>query len=207
MLKRKKLLIFIIIFVAMFGLGIYLAYYNLNQMEQYKLSEEMIEYREEQYLKINTPTEELTLSENNPSLPAISPDRTALIYIAPFEWEQPGSIYVYNLQNKEHKKVLGPANLAEDMSPKGVWWYDNNHLLVIVGYAYGTVSVGGDLYLLDLGTADLEQVIELADTEEIISLEIKEDSILLQVARFDDQYIDYEIIERSLAQDKVEELL
>lgn len=51
---------------------------------------------------------------------------------------------------------------------KALQWIDNNRLFVIIGMAYGMVSQGGELFILDITTGDLTPtIVDLPALEEI----------------------------------------
>jgi hypothetical protein len=57
-------------------------------------------------------------------------------------------------------------NETKQFTPKAVKWIDDENLLVIVGLGYGTVDVGGELYILNINDgsvrkADLENKLNL----------------------------------------------
>lgn len=61
-------------------------------------------------------------------------------------------------------------------TPKQLAWIDENRLLVIIGYAYGTVSTGGKLYELNVKDNVVTPVIEdLTEKEEITSIKVNND--------------------------------
>ena len=43
-------------------------------------------------------------------------------------------------------------NEAKQFTPMAVEWYDNDRLLVVIGFGHGTVTAGGDLIVLDVNT-------------------------------------------------------
>jgi hypothetical protein len=62
------------------------------------------------------------------------------------------------------------------VTPKYVDWIDNNRLYVIVGFPYGTVTKGGELYELNLTNDKVTAVItNLKDNEEIVSVKQNKD--------------------------------
>lgn len=64
------------------------------------------------------------------------------------------NIIVKNLKTNEQWSFDMTENEEKKYTPKAVKWVTDETLLVIVGYGYGTISPGGKLYLLNIGTAD-----------------------------------------------------
>lgn len=61
-------------------------------------------------------------------------------------------------------------------TPKVVEWIDENRVFVIIGYAYGMVTAGGNLYELNIKENIVTPVIEnLTAREEIMSIKVNED--------------------------------
>ncbi|PLS19039.1 hypothetical protein CVD28_01140 [Bacillus sp. M6-12] len=74
-------------------------------------------------------------------------------------------------------------------SPKYVEWIDENRLYVIIGFAYGTVSKGGELYELNLRDHSLTPVITgLKDNEEVVSIkQDKKGNFIYEKHIYDDE--------------------
>lgn len=61
---------------------------------------------------------------------------------------------------------------GEQYTPKDIEWIDENRLYVIVGYGFGTVTMGGQLYELNITNNSIKPVFEnLTEKEEIMSVE------------------------------------
>ncbi|NME05486.1 DUF4652 domain-containing protein [Psychrobacillus sp. BL-248-WT-3] len=56
-------------------------------------------------------------------------------------------------------------------TPKEVAWIDESRLFVIIGYAYGMVTAGGKLYVLDIERNEMKPIItDLTNKEEVMSI-------------------------------------
>ncbi len=133
-----------------------------------------------------------------PSKPSISPDKKKLAYISPYEFEVIGEVFLYNHLNDIHKAVITHKDIPENLAPKKISWFDDRYLLAIMGYAYGTVSIGGDLYVYD--TVDEKMALLINQDEqkgEISDIKVEQDSVKLDVAVFNDELTDYKIEESS----------
>jgi hypothetical protein len=79
---------------------------------------------------------------------APSPDgvRTAVLY--PVEFEMPADLYLVSEPGAGTRLELADS-LRATLTPKNVGWLDERTLWVTLGYLYGTVSPGGDLFAVD----------------------------------------------------------
>lgn len=119
--------------------------------------------------------EVLTLAEGNPSEPLKSPNGEKAAYISPYGWEELSDLYLVDL--KDGKQDVLVSNDSES-KPKEFMWEDDEHLLVIIGSPYGTVSVGGDIYRINIETNEKEAIVSTDDKTEITKLERIEDGVL-----------------------------
>jgi hypothetical protein len=87
------------------------------------------------------------------------------------EEEGQGSIVVEN-KNTSHSTIYSlSGTIGNSLTPKYAEWKNDHILYVIMGYPYGTISKGGNLYELNIDTHDLTPVIDnLPKKEEIISV-------------------------------------
>lgn len=87
---------------------------------------------------------------------------------------------------------------AKQLSPKFVKWIDDENVLVIIGLAHGTVDLGGDLYVLNINTAQvakadptnsamLDNKSEIYRILSVKTLENKELEIGVEILVFDDE--------------------
>jgi hypothetical protein len=83
---------------------------------------------------------------------AIAPDSARTLVLYPIEFEERADLYVTDrARGSGYRLMLADSSHAED-TPKVAGWLDPKLAWVIVGYQFGTVSPGGDLYALDPGT-------------------------------------------------------
>lgn len=140
--------------------------------------------------------EEMVLAKENPSQPVISPRGDRLAFIEPFLWEVRGEVFLYERGEKE--PLLLREDLPREEKPKAIYWLDNKRLLLIIGYAYGTVSVGGDLYSLDIEEGDLLPIYQLEPEREVKDLKIEGEELLLTIASFCQEYLEYTLDEKRI---------
>lgn len=87
-----------------------------------------------------------------PSEPVKSPDGKKAVYISPLEWEAVGDLYLVNLEDGS-KDVL-VAQTENQFIPKKVIWENDENVLVIIGYAMGTIDWGGHIYRVNVETKE-----------------------------------------------------
>lgn len=130
------------------------------------------------------------LSNKFSSAPQLSPDGKNLVYIAPFEFELNGNVYIYNLEKDTNDKVI-PMSLKTDETAKVVKWVNDDKLLVIIGCAVGTVSKGGKLYEYNRSTKAFSLLMDPGNDEEIIDFEVIEEHIKLEMITWNDDATSY----------------
>lgn len=75
----------------------------------------------------------------------------------------------------------------EKISPRSLEWVDKENILVVVGSSHGTVSKGGNLYMLNVNTGDALLVIETpSKKQQIMSAQKSGNNIKLKVNVYDD---------------------
>jgi len=85
-------------------------------------------------------------------------------------------LVVQNLETNEATIFRLKNNENGQYTPKQLVWIDENRLLIIIGYAYGTVTTGGKLYELNVKDNVVTPVIEdLTEKEEITSIKVNKD--------------------------------
>lgn len=84
----------------------------------------------------------VVLAEDSPSEPLKSPNGEKAAYISPWEWEESSNLYIVDLQDSSQDILVSTDT---ENQTKDVIWEDDEHVLVIKGYQYGTVDVGGKI--------------------------------------------------------------
>lgn len=147
------------------------------------------------------------LSVGIPSEPVINPDKTALAWIDNVAWEVIGRAWVYHLDHPNQVKMVTPLtpefNPSSDQSVKQVLWEDPEHLWLIWGYGYGTVSQGGDLYRVAVANLSAQRHFKslASEREEIISISRVHGKWMGRFIRWvDDNFIAYYYYEKEIAQ-------
>lgn len=205
-IKKARLKILLIVLILSLAAGVYLAHVYQDFLTDEVISADQIDYQPEESLSIirkdETGEETRLLSDNYPSHPRLSPDGSRLAYIAPHQWEKIGSLYIYDYSSNEVITLLEGPDFGSQHTPKNVWWLDDEYLLVLGGYAYGTVTVGGELQVVRASTGEMAQLVGFPEEnrKEIMDLEYLDDeeSYLLEIAHFDEEFLEYEIIQAEM---------
>lgn len=84
-------------------------------------------------------------------------------------------VYSFELVNNSQK------------SPKSIEWADDENLLVVVGMSMGTVSKGGNLYMLNVNTGKVFLVVDTpSDKQQVMSVQKNGNKLNLKVNVYDD---------------------
>lgn len=128
-----------------------------------------------------------------PSDATLSPDGTRLLYFYPAEFEEEAGLYCYELQTKSAQTLLRQQDIGQTQSIKQAQWQDEQSLLLIIGYRYGTVSPGGSVYLLNLQEAPALRLLYATRTEreQVLSASLSGDALAMKVAVYDDAFNEY----------------
>lgn len=90
--------------------------------------------------------------------------------------EGEGILLIENLETNETTIFKLSDNEERQYTPKKVEWIDEERMFVIIGYAHGTVTVGGKLYELNIKDNIVTPVItDLTLKEEIMSVKVNPD--------------------------------
>lgn len=149
--------------------------------------------------------------ESTSPMPAVSPNRKRIAYIHPFEWEEIGELYIYNIDNDNTEIAITREDIADQSTVKAAKWLDDRYILTIIGYAYGTVRVGGDLYLYDTKDEDLKLIVEANSLDkttanglvEIMDFKIMDKYIILKLAKHDKEFMEYTVEDRKIGKDDI----
>lgn len=131
------------------------------------------------------------LTSDMDQVPEIAPDSEKMMFISPFGFEMRGNLWIYDFKANKLLKVL---EAGENQSIKFATWYDENTILYIEGFAFGTVSQGGQLKSLNLKTLKSQLIAEGAnDHEEITRVYKEQQTWFYELITFDEQYMNYTI--------------
>lgn len=139
---------------------------------------------------INTSKSQILKEDVLNAQPQWSHDGQYIGYLDYLEWETETNLCIIQANNAQSRCLTD--NEQSQKAVKSFHWHpQKNQLFFVEGHAFGTVSVGGNLYRID--TTGKRKAVVLADTEkrEEIGAEftIKADSIHYSLYQFDEQYI------------------
>ena len=124
------------------------------------------------------------------------------VYISPLEWEMVGNLFVKDVKTGEVKK-LTHYRTGRSSTPKAVVWLNDTLLLVIEGYTWGTVTVGGSLYIVDSRTGKYCPILEPPGHQEVAEVSTHKNSIVLRIATHDEERMSYKLSTKILPIDSV----
>lgn len=144
-----------------------------------------------------------TIADEFPSEPIFSPNNKKAIYISPLEWECPGSLYLYNLENGEIQELVS-QNSTEQTHPKYAIWIDDNTIAIIIGFSYGTVSIGGNVFVLTLNNNVLKQITDYPGKIQITKVHKKNNILnLTGIEYIDEELNEYKEFEDSISLNEI----
>lgn len=109
-----------------------------------------------------------------------------------------GKICIRNLKNNK-TYIYTMSDTKSQFSPIKAFWYDDEDILVIVGLGYGTLSYGGDLYILNINTSKSKLLVSPPESERIIEAKKDKDKIKMKVMVFKDkEFNKYDIVDKEI---------
>lgn len=162
----------------------------MDNFTELKVNEEITVSFNETEIKVSNINSIKCLCKEFCSQPQISPLKNRMAFASPYIWESVGELYIYDFIN-ENMKVLIKDRLPNQHTIKKIEWLNNDSLILIIGLAYGTISLGGNLYLYNYLTDELNLIVEKIGSEEIKDFNICGKQINLEVAQFDENYMNY----------------
>ena len=123
------------------------------------------------------------------SYPAVAPARNKFVFLEPWGFEEVSGIYMTQAGDNYAKTVeIIIPEIPERDTPKEILWLDDRFLLVIAGFADGTVTAGGNLYFYDNDTKTSGKVIT-AQNQEINKIAIENGKLRLTLVGNEYYYI------------------
>ena len=110
-------------------------------------------YGNKQNIKL---VKEISICDNKASKPMLSPDKSKIIFIFPFEWEILGDLYLCEVSNRAYNReiILSAKTINDKLGTnkkiKMAKWKNNEEIFLIIGQGYGTVTKGGDVYIYNI---------------------------------------------------------
>lgn len=144
-------------------------------------------------LTSHPPVEEFPEFEDEPEYRSklrMNPSSNYGAYISPQEWKMVGNIYIKNMHTNEVRK-LTHYKTNSPTTPKKLRWINDTLLLVIAGYTWGTITVGGNLYVIDSKGGMFHPIIETPPGQEVAEMRIHKNSIVLRIAHHNNNKTSY----------------
>lgn len=81
---------------------------------------------------------------------------------------------------------------GKQLSPKKIEWIDDKHVGLIVGFAHGTIALGGNVYKLNIETGEVTMIYNTGDNKiQVIEINKNEKQFELEILVYeDDNYIE-----------------
>lgn len=95
--------------------------------------------------------------------------------------------------SKNNKTILQLKDKSNQQSPLHISWWSNEDLLVVIGNGYGTVSKGGNLYIVNIKNGKSAAVVETKDSKtQVVNAQRDNNNLKYEIAVFeDDNFIKY----------------
>lgn len=131
------------------------------------------------------------VEEDFPSRPMYSPNSKQAVYIAPLEWETIGDIYLYDSETNTKSKLIEFED--EKLAPKDVIWLDDENLAMILGLAFGTIDIGGNIFTYNLRERRLKRITEVEHHVQFTSLYLEGETLIAKGIEYvDEQLLNFE---------------
>lgn len=124
------------------------------------------------------------------SEPSINNNEDKLVYISPIEWEEIAKLMIYDIQDNTLKEIE-ISEIPDQYTIKKVTWLDEKRLIMIVGFANGTVTVGGDIFIYDIDSKEYNNIYKSLEREEVKNFYLKDDMLEMEVVTFDEDFNGY----------------
>lgn len=196
--KRSSIGIIIVMMVSLVGCNDSQSISETISLDEHKQLMEELETDYEQKLSEKETLIRFPVMENGGILAGemhYNEVRDIYAYIDNVGFEVIGNVNLYNPTTGESTQITSYNYNGTDPTVKKLAWLSENQLLLIVGFTYGTVTVGGSLYVLSIDTGELKEILVPSDNEEIIDIVLPDGGsrdLLFVVAKWDDNFMNYE---------------
>jgi hypothetical protein len=95
-------------------------------------------------------------------------------------------IYVKDIKTSEIVKYEVINNNTQ-FTTRNIEWWDNEHLIVVKGLAYGTVAKGSDVYSLEVDTGNFFTLYQVKDQkQQIVDIQKDKNDLILELLIYED---------------------
>lgn len=121
--------------------------------------------------------------------------REIYAYIDNVGFEVVGNVQLYDPKTGDIQQVTSYEYNGTDPTVKKIMWLSENQLLMVVGFAMGTVTVGGSIHVLNIDTGENKPLIIPNEKQEIIDF-VKPNGgsssqIIFVVADWDENFMNF----------------
>jgi len=97
------------------------------------------------------------------------------------------AIYIKNIKTNKIVKYE-VINDKTQNTLRNIEWWDNEHLIVVTGFGYGTISYGSGVYSLDINTGKFSRLYRIKDEKyQILDVKKEGNDLTLQLLIYDDE--------------------
>lgn len=139
----------------------------------------------------------------------LNDSRDTYAFIDYLGFETIGNINIIDVETQDIKVITSFDFEGTQQTVKKIMWFDDDTLLAIVGYAYGTVTLGGKLCAVEVPSGEKTDLILAGENQEIIDM-IKPDSksdVVLSCAQWYDNATYYEAFSRLYTHEHISEII
>lgn len=95
-------------------------------------------------------------------------------------------VYVENIKTNEIVKYE-VINNERQYTPMIIEWWDNEHLIIVAGFGYGTIEYGSEVYSLDVNTGKLTNLYMRKDKKyQILDMKKVSNELIFELLIYDD---------------------
>lgn len=138
----------------------------------------------EAILQIGPTGTQTVINDDFPSRPEFSPDGKKALFISPLEWEVPGSLYLYDLENGHITELVKPDKY--DYIPKYAVWISSEVISLVIGFGSGTVSVGGNVFTYNIINHQINKISHYPDQVQVTKLTLNDSLLELNGIKYTD---------------------
>ena len=96
------------------------------------------------------------------------------------------SVYIKNMKTNEIVKYE-VVNNERQFTPRNIEWLDNEHLIIVAGFGYGTIEYGSEVYSLNVNTAELSNLYLRKDKkQQIVDFKVVGKDLIFQLIIYND---------------------
>ncbi|MGK0468683.1 DUF4652 domain-containing protein [Clostridium sp.] len=97
-------------------------------------------------------------------------------------------IHVIYVKDKKTNQIVKYEVVKDTQyTIRNIEWWDNEHLIVVTGFAYGTVNYGSDIYSLTVNTEKFSTLYQVKDEkQQIVGVQKVKNDLILQLINYED---------------------